>query len=288
MYSREARRDRSEAGLRLHRLRRMAGPPEEAPPSGEVPLRDEQAVHEQLDRSGGQGRGVDAVRAARVLISSRSCAASGWRIATVGARPFAFTSVAFPIVRATSSTSTVSTVTTRSRSDRNRRQECDRRPRRDSRRRHRRRPSRPRRRQRHRQRQRDQYQFVDGQLVGAAEGIEVDRFDAGSVHRDGPLSSEEPEAVAVRRQVDLLAAVGPVEHHCVVAVLASDGVAAVTRIPDEGVVAGAEECDVVATVAVDRVVAVTACAASRRPARRRSCRLLRRRLGELPTQVVNG
>ena len=49
-----------------------------------------------------------------------------------------------------------------------------------------------------------------------------------------------------------------VEEHRVDAGLALDGVAAVARVPDEGVVAGAEEGDVVAPVAVDEVVAVAA------------------------------
>ena len=49
-----------------------------------------------------------------------------------------------------------------------------------------------------------------------------------------------------------------VEQHRVGAVLAFDDVAAVARIPLEGVVAGAEEGDVVALLAVDEVVAVAA------------------------------
>ena len=91
------------------------------------------------------------------------------------------------------------------------------------------------------------------------------RFDAGGVHRDGALGAEEPEAVAVRRQVDLLGAAGAVEEHRVGAVLALDDVAAVAWIPDEGVVAGAQERDVVAAVAVDRVVPVAAEQRSRFP-----------------------
>ena len=56
----------------------------------------------------------------------------------------------------------------------------------------------------------------------------------------------------------LLGDVGAVEQHRVGAGLALDGVAAVARIPDEGVVAGAHERQVVAPVAVDRVVPVAA------------------------------
>ena len=66
----------------------------------------------------------------------------------------------------------------------------------------------------------------------------------------------------------------PFEQHRVGAVLAFDGVAAVARMPDEGVVARAHECQVVATVAVGRVVPArpqrpSPPSRSRRPYRRR-------------------
>ncbi len=115
-------------------------------------------------------------------------------------------------------------------------------------------------------------QVVDRDRVGAAERVEVDSLDAVRVHRDVPRVAEEPQPVAVRRQVDLLGRGGAVEHHRVRAVLALDRVAAVARVPDERVVAGAEERDVVAAVAVDRVVAGAADAASPHRRRRRSCR----------------
>ncbi len=101
-------------------------------------------------------------------------------------------------------------------------------------------------------------QVVDGDCVGAAEGVEVDALDAGGVHGDVGDVAGEPEAVAVRRQVDLLGDVGAVEEQRVGAVLALDDVATVTRIPDEGVVVGTQERDVVAAVPVDRVVPVAA------------------------------
>ena len=47
-------------------------------------------------------------------------------------------------------------------------------------------------------------QVVDGDRVRAAEGVEVDRLDAGGVHRDGALDAEELEPVPVCGQVDLL------------------------------------------------------------------------------------
>ena len=49
-----------------------------------------------------------------------------------------------------------------------------------------------------------------------------------------------------------------VEQQRIVAGLALDGVAAIARIPDEGVVAGAELGDVVAATAVDEVIALAA------------------------------
>ena len=52
------------------------------------------------------------------------------------------------------------------------------------------------------------------------------------------------------------ATLAPLKQHRVGAGLALDGVAAVARIPDERVVAGAQERQVVAPVPVDRVVAV--------------------------------
>ena len=58
--------------------------------------------------------------------------------------------------------------------------------------------------------------------------------------------------------VEALADVRAVEQHGVGAVLALDDVAAVARVPLEHVVAGAEEGDVVALLAVDEVVAVAA------------------------------
>ncbi len=101
-------------------------------------------------------------------------------------------------------------------------------------------------------------EVVDGDDVGAAEGVEVDPLDAGGVHRDVAGVAEEREPVSVGGQVDVLGDVGAVEEHRVGAVLAFDRVAAVARIPDERVVAGTQQGQVVAAVAVDRVVPVAA------------------------------
>ena len=78
------------------------------------------------------------------------------------------------------------------------------------------------------------------------------------VHRDVADIAEEPHAIAVRRDVDVLADVGAIEQQRVGAGPAFDRVTAVARIPDERVVAGAEVRHVVATAAGDEVVAVAA------------------------------
>ena len=101
-------------------------------------------------------------------------------------------------------------------------------------------------------------EVVDGDRVGAAERVEVDRLDAVGVHGDVADVAEEPQPVSVGGQVDVLGDGGAVEAHRVAAGLAFDGVAAVARIPHERVVACAHERQVVASVAVDRVVAVAA------------------------------
>ena len=95
-------------------------------------------------------------------------------------------------------------------------------------------------------------QVVDGDGVGAAEGVEVDVLDAVEVHRDGGDVAGEPHPAAVGRDVDVLVDVGAVEQQRVGAGLALDGVAAVAGVPDEGVVAGAQISDVVAAAADSR------------------------------------
>src|SRR5262245_65465630 len=47
-------------------------------------------------------------------------------------------------------------------------------------------------------------QVVDRDQIGSAECVEVDPLDAGRVHRDVRLDTEEAEPVPVRRQIDLL------------------------------------------------------------------------------------
>src|SRR5262249_9747199 len=93
-------------------------------------------------------------------------------------------------------------------------------------------------------------EVVDGDGVGAAEGVDVHVVDSVGVHGYGGDVAGESEAWTVGGEVDLFADVGAVEEHGVVAVLAFDGVAAVAGVPLECVVAGAEEGDVGAAVAV--------------------------------------
>ena len=99
---------------------------------------------------------------------------------------------------------------------------------------------------------------VDDDVVGAAQGVEVDRLDVVEVHRHvGDVAGEE-HAPAVGRDFDVLGDGGAVEQHRVEAGLALDGVVVVTRVPDEGVVAGAHQRRVVAVAAVDKVAALAA------------------------------
>ena len=101
-------------------------------------------------------------------------------------------------------------------------------------------------------------EVVHRDRVGAAPCDEVDVLDAVEVHRDVADIAGEAHAAAVRGDLDLLVDVRAVELQRVVAGLAFDRVAAVARVPHEGIVAGAEERYVVAAAAVDEVVAVAA------------------------------
>ena len=88
-------------------------------------------------------------------------------------------------------------------------------------------------------------EIVDHDVVGPAEGVDVDPLDAVEVHDDVADVAGESHPPAVGRDVDVLVDVGAVEHECVVAGLALDRVAAVARVPDERVVARTEERHVV-------------------------------------------
>ena len=78
------------------------------------------------------------------------------------------------------------------------------------------------------------------------------------VHRHVADIAEQSRAGAICRDIDLLCSVGAVEQQRIGAVAAFDDVAAIARIPLERIVSGAEECDVIALIAVDEIVSVAA------------------------------
>ena len=84
-------------------------------------------------------------------------------------------------------------------------------------------------------------QVVDRDGVGAAQGVELDVLDAVEVHGDVADVAGQPHPPAIGRDVDVLVDVGAVEHQRIGAGLAFDDVAAVARVPDERVVAVAEQ-----------------------------------------------
>ena len=77
--------------------------------------------------------------------------------------------------------------------------------------------------------------------VGAAQGREVDALDTVHVHGDVADVAEEAHPPAIGRDVDVLVDVGAVELKRVEAGLTLDRVAAVARVPDEGVIAVAAD-----------------------------------------------
>src|SRR5262249_52631269 len=95
----------------------------------------------------------------------------------------------------------------------------------------------------------------DGDVVRPARGIELDLLDAVQVHRDvGDVPGEE-HSRAVSRDADVLVQVRAVEQQRVRASLALHVITAVTRVPDEGVVACAQQRHVRAAHTDHRVVA---------------------------------
>ena len=176
---------------------------------------------------------------ARVLTSSRSFAASAWRMPIAAARPVTFTPAASPLTAMVSLPAVPLTMTRSACAVACRAAECGCEVEVDL-------------------ADAGAAEVVDRDGVGAAEGVEVDGLDAGCVHGDVAGVAEEPEPASVGGDVDLFGCGGAVEDHPVVAVLALDDVAAVARIPDERVVARAHESGVGSAVAVDRVVPVAA------------------------------
>src|SRR6185312_9544121 len=101
-------------------------------------------------------------------------------------------------------------------------------------------------------------EVADNDVVGTAEGVEVDGLDIVQVHDDIGDIAEEQGPPAVGEDVNVLGDVGAVEDEGVDAVLAFDHVVAVAGGPAKHVIAGAEKRDIVAVVAEDGVVAVAA------------------------------
>src|SRR3954467_4422698 len=83
-------------------------------------------------------------------------------------------------------------------------------------------------------------------------------LDAVQVHRDGRDVTGEQRVRAVRRDADVLGDIGAVERERVGSGAAVDSVAAIARVPQERIVAGAEEGNVVAAAADHDVVAIAA------------------------------
>src|SRR6185312_4981763 len=101
-------------------------------------------------------------------------------------------------------------------------------------------------------------EIVNPDVVAPAQSMELDALDIVQVHGDVGDVAREERAPTVGEDVDVLGDVGAVEEQGIDAVLTLDGVVVVAGVPDERVVAGAEQRDVVAVAAVDRVVALAA------------------------------
>ena len=99
-------------------------------------------------------------------------------------------------------------------------------------------------------------EVVDLDEVAATEGVDGHLLDTVGVHHDVADVAREQQAPAVVDGREGLVPAGAVERHQVAPGTSLDDVAAVAGIPDELVVVRAERGGVVATVAVDDVVAV--------------------------------
>ena len=83
-------------------------------------------------------------------------------------------------------------------------------------------------------------EIVDQDIVGASQGGELDALDPVEVHGDAADVAGQLRPMAVGRDDHVLVDIRAVEPQRVEAVLAFDHIAAVARIPDERVVAGAQ------------------------------------------------
>src|SRR5262249_46514566 len=101
-------------------------------------------------------------------------------------------------------------------------------------------------------------EIADCDIVGTAQGVNLDVLDTVEVHGDGADVAGEAHPLTGGLDVELLVDVRAIEHERIDAIRALDDVAAVARVPDEQVVAGAEKGRVVAATADHSVVAVAA------------------------------
>ena len=85
-------------------------------------------------------------------------------------------------------------------------------------------------------------QVVDRDGVGAAQRVDVDRLDAVEVHRDVADVAEQPGMRLPLAEMSMFSlTLAPLNSSVSMPRLALDRVAAVARVPDEGVVARAEQ-----------------------------------------------
>ena len=101
-------------------------------------------------------------------------------------------------------------------------------------------------------------EVVDGDFVGAAQGVDLDVLDVVEVHGDVADVADQAHLAVIGGDVHDLADVGAVEKQRVGAVLTVDDIAAVARVPDERVVTRAELRRIAAAAARDDVIAVAA------------------------------
>src|SRR5262249_41208293 len=87
---------------------------------------------------------------------------------------------------------------------------------------------------------------IDNDVVDTSFSLELDALDTVEVHSDVADVAEEQRPLAIGRDGDVLVGIGTDEIERVETRATFDNVAAVTRIPDEQVIAGAEVRHVVA------------------------------------------
>ena len=101
-------------------------------------------------------------------------------------------------------------------------------------------------------------QVVDDEIIGTAQGCDLDPLHGAEVHRHVADVTGQRRAVAFGRDVEGLVDVCTIEQKRVEAVLTVNDIAAVAGVPDERVVASSQSRCVAATAAGDQIVAVAA------------------------------